>query len=52
MARTFKLLISTALSLAAMALHVAFAETWYWSPTVQTPNAKGQMFYFWNNENN
>ena len=29
MARTLKLFISIAFSLAAMALQVAFAETWY-----------------------
>ena len=46
MARTIKLLISTALSLAAMALHVAFAETWYWSPKTKTGN-----YYYWNANN-
>ena len=52
MARTIKLHISTVFSLAAMALHVASAETWYWSPTVQTPNSNGALFYYWNNANN
>ena len=40
------------LAAAALAAYVASAETWYWSPTVQTPNSKGQMFYYRNNENN
>ena len=44
MARTLKLFISTAFSLAAMALKVASAETWYWSPTHQSPNEKGTLF--------
>ncbi len=46
MARTFKLLISTAFSLAAMALHVASAETWYWSPKTKSGN-----YYYWNANN-
>ena len=52
MARTLKLFISTAFSLAAMALQVASAETWYWSPTHQSPNEKGTLFYFWNDAQN
>ena len=46
MARTIKLLISTAFSLAAMALHVASAETWYWSPKTKSGN-----YYYWNANN-
>ena len=46
MARTFKLLISTAFSLAAIALHVASAETWYWSPKTKSGN-----YYYWNANN-
>ena len=38
MARTLKLFISTAFSLAAMALQVASAATWYWSPQPATGN--------------
>ena len=52
MARTLKLFISTAFSLAALALQVASAETWYWSPTHQSPNEKGTLFYFWNDAQN
>ena len=52
MARTLKLFISTAFSLAAVALQVASAETWYWSPTHQSPNEKGTLFYFWNDAQN
>ena len=38
MARTIKLFISTAFSLAALALQVASAATWYWSPQPATGN--------------
>jgi len=34
----------TIAAIAAALAQFAVAETWYWSPTVQTPNAKGQMF--------
>ena len=46
MARTLKLFISTAFSLAATALQVASAETWYWSPKTKTGN-----YYYWNANN-
>ena len=46
MARTLKLFISTAFSLAAMALQVASAETWYWSPKTKSGN-----YYYWNANN-
>ena len=42
----------TIAAIAATLAQFAVAETWYWSPTVKTPNSKNQMFYFWNNENN
>ena len=46
MARTLKLFISIAFSLAALALQVASAETWYWSPKTKSGN-----YYYWNANN-
>ena len=42
----------TIAAIAAALAQFAFAETWYWSPTHQSPNEKGTLFYFWNDAQN
>ena len=44
--------LTIAVLAATLVAHVASAETWYWSPTHQSPNNKGNLYYFWNDAEN